>query len=106
MGGGWGEKFLIIRCESFSKDKFFKDFSTSPQGECWKTSAALNSKIDNRSSSVSAGVHSPELIAGDESEVPLTQILQGVESVCGSNAADSMALDAMICSGSKVVAAT
>ena len=69
-------------------------------------SAALNSKIDNRSSSVSAGVHGPELIVGDESEVPLTQILQGVESVCGSNAVDSIALDGPICSGSKAVAAT
>ena len=55
---------------------------------------------------MSTGIHGPELIAGDESEVPLTQILQGVESVCGSNAADSMALRGMICSGSKVVAAT
>ena len=69
-------------------------------------SAALNSKIDNRSSSVSAGVHGPELIDGDESGVPLTQILQGVQSVCGSNAADSVALDGTICSGSKAVAAT
>ena len=69
-------------------------------------SAALNSKIDNRSSSVSAGVHGPELIAGDESGVPLTQILQGVESVFGSNVADSMASDGTIYSGSKAVAAT
>ena len=45
-------------------------------------STTLNLKIDNRSSSVSVGVHGPELIAGNESEVPLTQILQGVESVC------------------------
>ena len=64
-----------------------------------------NSKTDNRSSSVSAGIHSPELIAGDKSEVPLKRILQGVESVCGSNAADSAASDGTICFGSKVVAA-
>ena len=68
-------------------------------------SAALNSKIDNRSSSVSAGVPGPERIAGDESGVPWMQILRGVESVCGSNAADSVASDGMICFGSKAVAA-
>ena len=78
----------------------------SPKGECWKMSAALNSKIDNRSSSVSAGVSGPRLIAGDESGVLLSQILWGVESMCGSNAADSVASDGMICSGSKAVAAT
>ena len=33
-------------------------------------SAALNSKIDNRSSSVSADSHGLELIAGDESGTP------------------------------------
>ena len=93
----------------------FNEFSTSPKGECWKMSAALNSKIDNRSSSVSAGVHGPELVAGDESEVPLKQMLQGVESMCGSNAAESGASvaglsfpssDGAICSGSKARAVT
>ena len=69
-------------------------------------SAAPNSKINNRSSSVSAGVCGLELIAGDESGVLLTQILQGVEFVCGSNPADSVASDGTICSGSKAVAAT
>ena len=69
-------------------------------------SVMLNSKIDNRSSSVSAGVHGLGLIAGDKSEVPLMQILQGVEFVCGSNTADSVASDGAICSGSKAVAAT
>ena len=69
-------------------------------------SAALNSKIDNRSSSVSAGVHSPKLIAGDKSEVPLKRILQGVKPMCGSNAADSAASDGTICFGSKAIAAT
>ena len=66
----------------------------------------LDSKIDNRSSSASAGVHGPELIARDESGVPLTQILQGVESVCGSNSADSVASDGAIYSGSKAAAVT
>ena len=69
-------------------------------------SAALNSKIDNQSNSVSADVHGPEFIAGNESGVLLTQILQGVESVCGSNTADDVALDGTICSGSKADAAT
>ena len=59
-------------------------------------SVALNSKIDNRSSSVSAGVPGPKRIAGDESGVPLTQILRGVESMCGSNAADSVALPLIV----------
>ena len=69
-------------------------------------SAALNSKIDNQSNSVSADVHGPEFIAGNESGVPLTQILQGVESVCGSNTVDFAASDGTTCSGSKTVAAT
>ena len=69
-------------------------------------SAVLNSKIDNRSSLVSAGVPGPEHIAGDESGVPLTQTLQDVESVCGSNAADFVASAGTICFGSKAVAAT
>ena len=65
----------------------------------------LNSKIDNQSSLVSAGVHSPELMAGDESGVPSRQTLQGVESMCGSNATYSEASDGSIYFGSKVVAA-
>ena len=69
-------------------------------------SAALNSKTDNRSSSVSAGVFGPERAAGDESGVPLTQALQDVKSVCGSNAADFMASEGMICFGTEAVAAT
>ena len=68
--------------------------------------ATLNSKIDNRSSSVSAGVCGPELTAGDESRVPLTQILRDVESVCGSNAADFVASEGTICFGSEAFAAT
>ena len=69
-------------------------------------SAALNSKIDNRSSSVSAGALNPERVAGNESGVPLTQVLQDVESVCGSNATDFMALEGMIYFGTEVLAAT
>ena len=69
-------------------------------------SAALNSKIDNRSSSVSAGVPGLGLRAGDESRIPLTQILWGAEPMCGSNAADSVVSDGTIYSGSKAVVAT
>ena len=69
-------------------------------------SVMLNLRIDNRSSSVSAGVPCLELIAGDESGVTLTQILRGVESVCGSNAADSVASDGAIYSGLMAVADT
>ena len=79
-------------------------------GECWKKSAALNLKIDNRSSSVSAGSQGSELDAGEESGVPLMQMLYAVESASGSNAAESVALAMglsfpssgdLICSGSK-----
>ena len=69
-------------------------------------SRALNSKIDNRSSSVTADTLDPERVAGDESGVPLTQALQDVESVCGSNAADFMVSEGMICFGAEAVAAT
>ena len=69
-------------------------------------SAAQNSKIDNRSSSVSVGVSGPERAAGNESGVPLTQALQDVEFVCGSNAADFLASEGAIYFGSKVVVAT
>ena len=79
-------------------------------GECWKISAALNLKIDSRSSSVSAGSLGSELDTGEESEVPLMQIPYEVESARGSNAAESVApamglsfpsSDDLICSGSK-----
>ena len=82
----------------------------SPMGECWKTSAALNLKIDNRSSSVSAGSQGSELESGEESGVPLMQMLYTVESASGSNAAESVApamglsfpsSGDLICSGSK-----
>ena len=75
---------------------FFNEFSTSPKGECWKISAVLNSKIDNRSNSVSGGVRGSELIAGDESGIPLTLILRGAESVSGSNATDFVSSDGTI----------
>ena len=71
-----------------------------------KDSAALNSKFDNRSNSLLGGVRSLKLIAGDESGILLTLILPGVESVWGSNAADSVASDGANCSGSRVVAVT
>ena len=73
-------------------------------------SAVLNSKIDKRSSSASANSHGSELIAGDESGVPVTQISCAVKSMCGSNAVESVAsvvglslpsLDGAICSESK-----
>ena len=60
-------------------------------GECWKTSAALNLKIDNRLSLVSVDSQGSELVTGDESGVPLMQISYEVKSVCGSNAAGSAA---------------
>ena len=73
-------------------------------------SAALNSKIDKRSSSASADSHGSELIPGEESGVPVTRVLHEVKSMCGSNAEESVAsvvglnlqsLDAAVCSGSK-----
>ena len=54
-------------------------------------SAALNSAIDDRSYSTYADVHGSELIAGNESEVPVTKTSPEVRSVCGSNAAESAA---------------
>ena len=79
-------------------------------GECWKTSATLNLKIDNRSSSVSAGPQGSELDTGEESGVPLMQVSYEVESACGSTAAELVAhmmglsfpsSDDLICSRSK-----
>ena len=58
--------------------------------ECWKTSAALYLKIDNRSSSVSAGSQGSEIDATEESGVPLMQMSYAVESASGSNAAESI----------------
>ena len=48
-------------------------------------SAALNSAIGY------ADAHGSELIAGNESEVPVTQASPEVRSMCGSNAAESAA---------------
>ena len=79
-------------------------------GECWKKSAALNLKIDNRSTLVSAGPRGSELNAGEESGVPLMQMPYAVESTSGSNATESVApamglsfpsSGDLICSGSK-----
>ena len=78
-------------------------------------SAALNSAIDDRSCSTYADAHGSELIAGNESEVPETQISPEVRSVCGSNTVESAASvaglgfpssDGAICSGSKARAVT
>ena len=78
-------------------------------------SAELNSTIDVRSSSTYADAHGLEPVAGNESEVPVTQIPLEVGSVCGSDAARTVAsvaglsfpsLDGAICSGSKARAAT
>ena len=80
-----------------------------PKGKCQKMSAELNSTMDDRSSSTYADAHGSELIAGNESEVPVRQTSLEVRSVCGSNAAESMASvagmsfpfsDGAICSGS------
>ena len=54
-------------------------------------SVALNSKIDKRSSSASAGSHGSELTARDEAGVPVTQISCEVKSLGGSNAGESVA---------------
>ena len=54
-------------------------------------SAELNSTIGARSGSVGADARGSEPMAGDESEVPVTQALLEVGSVCGSNAAESAA---------------
>ena len=73
-------------------------------------SAALNSKIDKRSSLASVGSHGSELITRDESGIPVTQILCKVKSMCGSNAVESVASmvglilsssDGAVCSDSK-----
>ena len=63
-------------------------------------------KIDNRSSSVSAGAPDPGHVAGVESGVPLSQVLQDVGSVGGSTAVVFVASEGMICFGSEAVAAT
>ena len=72
-------------------DRFFSEFSMSPMGKCWKTSAALNLNINKRSSSVSASSQGSELDIGGESGVPLMQVSYEVGSARGSNAADSVA---------------
>ena len=87
----------------------------SPMGECWKISAVLNLKIDNRLSSVYAGSQGSEFDIRGESEIPLMQIPYEVESACGSSAAESVApvmgssfpsSGDLICSGFMARAAT
>ena len=72
-------------------------------------SAALNSKIDKRSSSVSADSHGLELKPGEDSGVPVTRVLREVKPMCGSDVRESVAsvvglnlqsLDAAVCSAS------
>ena len=82
----------------------------SPKGECWKMSVVLNSKIDIRSSSASAGSHGLELTAGDESGTLVAQVSCEIKSMFGSNTRESVSsmaglsfppLDGTVCSGSK-----
>ena len=54
-------------------------------------SAALNSKIDKRSCSVSADSRGSELIPGEESGVPVTKTSCDFRSMFGSNAVESVA---------------
>ena len=84
-------------------------------GERWKISAALNFKIDSRSSSVSAGSQGSELNTGDKSGVPLMQVSYEVESACGSSVVESVvpmmglnfpSSDNLNCSGFETGAAT
>ena len=62
----------------------------SPMGECWKTSVAMNLKIDNRPSLAFAGSHGSELDIVGESGVLLMQIPYKVESMCCSSSAESV----------------
>ena len=73
-------------------------------------SAALNSKIDKRSSSASADAHGLEFMTRDESRDPVTKTSCDFRSMFGSNAVESAAyvvglillsLDATACSGSR-----
>ena len=54
-------------------------------------SVELNSKISAQSGSMDADARGPKPMAGDESEVPVTQAQLDVGSVCGSYAAESVA---------------
>ena len=54
-------------------------------------SAELNSRTDAQSGSMDADARGPEPMAGDESDVPVTQAQLDVGSVCGSSAAESAA---------------
>ena len=72
-------------------------------------SAALNPKIDKRSSSASADAHGSEFVTRDESGAPVMRALCEVKSMCGSSAGEFVASvvgsslrswDAAVCSGS------
>ena len=78
-------------------------------------SAELNSKIGAKSGSMDADARGPEPMAGDESEVPVTQAQLDVGYVCGLNAIESAASvaglsfpssDGAVCSGSRARAVT
>ena len=63
----------LAESESPDKERDFNEFNTSPRGECWKMSAELNSKIGAQLGSTDADARGPKPMAGDESEVPVTQ---------------------------------
>ena len=78
-------------------------------------SAELNSKIGAQSGSMDANARGPEPMAGDESEVSITQALLEARPVFGSNVTESLgsvarlsfpSLDGATCSGSKARAVT
>ena len=78
-------------------------------------SAELNSKIDARSEPMGADTRGSEPMAGDESEVLMTQASLEVRSVFGSSAAESAAsvarlsfpsLNDAVCSRSRARAVT
>ena len=78
-------------------------------------SAELNSKIGACSDSMGADTRGSEPMAGDESEVPMTQASLEVRYVFGSNSVESVAsvarlnlpsLDGALCYGSRASAVT
>ena len=64
----------------------FNEFSMSPKGECWKTSAAVNSIIEAQPRSVGSRVRGLEPTTGYESGGPESQASTKVRPVFGSNA--------------------
>ena len=78
-------------------------------------SAELNSKTGAQSGSMDADACGPESLAGEESEVSVTQAQPNIGSVCDSSAAESVASGALlsfpssddaVCSGSRARAVT